>query len=83
MKVVYSLNRGFFLALLITYIRTGAIGRQNAAFGQGIGPIVWSYAVCSGTENRLLDCPRSSTINSCGHQYDVGVECLQRKMIIT
>ena len=55
---------------------TGAIARRDAAFGRGVGPTVWTYAVCTGVEDRLLDCARSS-INSCGHQYDVGVECLQ------
>ena len=52
----------------------GALARVNAAFGQGIGPVILTYPVCTGLEYRFLDCPRSS-LNTCGHQYDAGVEC--------
>ncbi len=53
----------------------GAQARINAAFGQGIGPVVLTYPVCTGAEYRLLDCPRSST-SSCAHHQDAGVECI-------
>ena len=60
--------------LLITLL--GAIPRLNAAFGQGIGPILFDDVQCNGFEQRLFDCSHPGLeVNNCGHHEDAGVEC--------
>ena len=46
-------------------------------FGQGTGPIAFSYTQCVGTETRLVDCI-NGTNRYCSHSYDVGVRCHTR-----
>ena len=53
---------------------TGAVPRLSAHFGAGTGSIVRQYVRCTGSENRLIDCPTSSS--SCTHSEDAGVTCL-------
>ena len=53
---------------------TGAVPRLSAYFGPGTGSIVRQYVRCTGSENRLIDCPTSSS--SCTHSEDAGVTCL-------
>ena len=55
---------------------TGAISRINAAFGQGIGPILFDDVRCNGFERRLFDCPHQGLeAHNCGHHSDAGVVC--------
>ena len=51
---------------------------MSAFFGGGPGPIAFSRVSCQGHEQRLLDCSRSQSISSCGHNRDVGVRCYVR-----
>ena len=45
-----------------------------AHFGQGTGPIWLDNLYCSGSEARLVDCPRALQHN-CYHGEDAGVRC--------
>ena len=48
----------------------------NAYFGAGTGPIHLDIVGCSGSENRLIDCPRSPVVNCTNnHLEDAGVRC--------
>ena len=53
-----------------------AFGRAH--FGEGAGKrIVLDDVDCSGSENRLFDCPHLGLgINNCGHSEDASVRCL-------
>ena len=47
-------------------------------FGQGNGLIFWDDVQCSGSEQRLEDCPHLITLEGsrdCIHDEDVGVTC--------
>ena len=53
---------------------TAAPGR--AAFGEGRGPVLFVYVLCTGNERSLLDCRHHGLgYTSCGHNYDAGVVC--------
>jgi len=56
------------------YSGFGAIARQAAFFGQGVGTIFLTDLDCAGTENSLMDC-RYSMSNTCTHSEDAGVTC--------
>ena len=43
------------------------------SFGPGEGPIFYQLR-CTGSENRLSDCPKSSSYYT-GHSNDAGVRC--------
>ena len=57
-------------------ISTDAVAFSNAHFGAGIGAIHLDNVGCTGSENNLIDCPRSFIV-SCtyGHSEDAGVRC--------
>ena len=57
-------------------IVTDAVAFSGAHFGAGTGTIFLDDLGCSGSEQRLTDCSRSSTV-SCfsGHNEDAGVRC--------
>ena len=47
-------------------------------FGQGSGPIFWDDVGCTGSEQRLEECPHLTTPEGsydCIHDEDVGVTC--------
>ncbi len=49
----------------------------NAAFGPGSGRIILDDVACSGSEQRLFDCPyRGLEIRDCTHNQDAGVTCI-------
>ena len=49
---------------------------SSSHFGNGIGTIYLDSVACSGNENQLIDCTRSSNpICNNGHQEDAGVRC--------
>ena len=51
-----------------------AVARTNAFYGQGSGPINIDDPGCTGSEQRLIDCP-FSPIHNCAHSEDAGVDC--------
>ena len=58
---------------------TDAVAFNSAHFGGGTGTI---YSGCSGSENNLIDCSRS-TNNNCDHSDDVGVRCQGNTLPLT
>ena len=68
---IESATKNLVFALIMTI---GATPRLSAHFGEGTGSIVRQYVSCTGNENRLIDCPTSSS--SCTHSEDAGVTCL-------
>ena len=66
-----------------TNLWLGAIIFSNAYFGRGTGPILLDDLLCTGSEARLVDCPRYTsqgigTYDFCfGHYDDAGVRCMQ------
>ena len=50
----------------------------NAYYGEGSGPIWLNRLNCIGTENNLLQCPRTYDIGNpyrCSHSEDVSIVC--------
>ena len=63
---------------------SGAVARSNAAYGQGIDPILLDDVRCNGLENKLLGCLHSGIeINNCNHLQDAGVTCMTGKASIS
>ena len=55
---------------------TDAVAFSNARFGAGTGAIYLDDVGCTGSETRLIDCSRSSTVYCYyGHSEDAGVRC--------
>ena len=51
---------------------------QPPPFGEGAGPIFWDDVRCTGSEQRLEECPHLTTpqgSTDCIHNEDVGVTC--------
>ena len=60
------------------FVHTFAAGiaYSNAHFGAGTGTIYLDKVGCTGSENNLIDCSRSSTVRcTYGHSEDAGVRC--------
>jgi len=52
------------------------IAMEHSNFGEGSGRIWLDEVACTGTEERLEDCPRNSWgENDCSHSEDVGIQC--------
>ena len=62
---------------MLTYcMLTGAVAFTYAHFGTGTGPIYLDDVACSGSEDSLIECSRSSFVScSRGHREDAGVRC--------
>ena len=62
--------------MLFITIPTDAVAFSRAHFGAGTGTIYLDNVGCTGSENNLIDCSRSTTV-SClgGHSEDAGVRC--------
>ena len=58
------------------FVHSDDVAFNLAHFGVGIGQIYFDSVSCSGTERRLIDCSRASSV-SCdsGHSEDAGVRC--------
>ena len=54
---------------------TDAIAFSNAVFGRGSGAIVLDNVACTGSEQRLMNCPYDSHTADCSHSQDAGVRC--------
>ena len=58
------------------FVLTDAVAFHSAHFGAGIGPIHLDDVGCTGSENHLIDCSRSSSVRCYyGHSEDAGVRC--------
>ena len=63
-------------SVLHTLILTDAVAFGSAHFGAGTGTIYLDGVGCTGSENNLIDCSRSSTVTCFGgHSQDAGVRC--------
>ena len=65
-----------FSYTVIVFVQADAVAFGSAHFGAGSGSIHFDDVGCTGSETRLIDCPRSSTVY-CGHAHseDAGVRC--------
>ena len=60
-----------------------AVSFSAAHFGVGIGQIYLDRVSCSGTEGRLIDCSRASSVTCYrGHSEDAGVRCQSGGLLI-
>ena len=63
---------------------SGGEARQEAAFGEGHGPIWLDSVLCYGDESQLDDCAHNPWgEHNCGHHEDAGVVCDVGKMVWT
>ena len=72
-----SLNSGLCCSMsTLLMAHTDAVAFSRAHFGAGTGTIYLDNVGCTGSETRLIDCSRSTTV-SCfsGHSEDAGVRC--------
>ena len=48
---------------------------SNARFGRGSGAILLDNVACTGSEERLINCPYDSHTGDCFHSEDAGIRC--------
>ena len=61
------------------FVTVGSIATVSAAFGEGGGRIALNNVGCSGSEERLVNCPSiQATATACRHSHDAGVRCHQQ-----
>ena len=72
----YRISPTITLIMVYLLISTDAVALIRAHFGAGFGTIYLANVGCTGSENNLNDCSRSTTV-SClgGHLEDAGVRC--------
>ena len=62
--------------MFITKTSAEAVSFGSAFYGRGTGSILLDEMTCVGTEQRLIDCPHSSTVTCTqSHREDAGVRC--------
>ncbi|WAR22275.1 DMBT1-like protein, partial [Mya arenaria] len=69
---------GYSRSMFVYNVRSGAVAKGNAYFGQGLSsmPILLDDLGCSGSENNVLSCShRLKGHADCGHGEDAGVIC--------
>lgn len=64
----------WFMNVVTMFLYTGASSFGLAQFGRGSGPIHRDEVGCSGSEERLVDCPYISS-HDCFHYEDASVRC--------
>ena len=71
------MSRKVLLYLLYT---TGSVVYTHSYFGIGIGPAMFSYFGCYGSENNILDCSHNKilALKNCGVGQLAGLVCLGR-----
>uniref|UniRef100_A0A1X7T7Q6 Uncharacterized protein n=1 Tax=Amphimedon queenslandica TaxID=400682 RepID=A0A1X7T7Q6_AMPQE len=58
------------------YYPSEAIARYGSYYGKGSEPILVSGLECTGSEFKVLDCPRGTySVKSCGDYNEAGVKC--------
>ena len=63
---------------------SGGVARTDAYFGLGGGDILLTGLECTGDEDSVLACPRSSGLTSwCDHSEDASVICKQGTLLLT
>ena len=62
----------------ISLYTAGSVVYTHSYFGTGIGPVIFSYLGCSGSENNILDCSHNkiNALRSCGVGQIAGLVCL-------
>ena len=76
-----------FMPLCIPFLLSYSVGARpfnNAAFGQGTGPVYLDDLHCTRRESRLIDCPNGGVnmIDNCrGHLDDAGLRCAESKCL--
>lgn len=66
----------------MTHIVTSdAVTYTDGRFGAGSGQFFLASLQCTGSEPRLVDCPRGSTAG-CTHTTDAGLTCLPSKLTL-
>ena len=64
------------LSFGVIFIPTDAVAFSYAHFGAGTGTIHLDNVGCTGSETRLINCSRSSSVYCYrGHLEDAGVRC--------
>ena len=68
----------------MTYIivTSDSVTYTDGRFGAGTGQFFLASLQCTGSEPRLVDCPRGSTAG-CSHPTDAGVTCAPSKLTST
>ena len=66
-----------FIATAWILFSPGSTPLTGAFFGRGDGPIYLSNVQCTGSEDRLSECPNSglNVIGQCTHALDSGLRC--------
>lgn len=65
-----------FVAIYVSFWRSGAIQKQSAQYGQGSGNIVLDDVNCRGPETFIRCCVHNGyMVHNCNHGEDVGVVC--------
>lgn len=60
-------------------VPSDAVTYTDGRFGAGTGRFFLASLQCTGSEPRLVDCPRGSTAG-CNHQSDAGLTCAPSKL---
>lgn len=61
---------------MVTLLLIAAAVPQRPEILDGTGPIWLDSVICSGTENRLIDCRSDGFgVHDCAHNQDAGVIC--------
>ena len=77
MHVIYFVN-GTYAAS--KYSPQEQLAVSLALFGQGTGAILLAEVECTGSEARLVDCPRYALgSNDCSHAEDAGIICQSKQ----
>ena len=57
------------------HLAAAVLSRVTSPPNVGSLPIVMDMVMCTGTEDRLVDCSRAAVVKGCSHSMDTGVNC--------